>query len=73
MSDVVRLCSGADSQQTHQFQGYARDYQGKPEYFVKWLGYPLSQSTWEPLKNLQFVKDMLEEYEEQVERQPAKI
>jgi hypothetical protein len=25
---------------------------GKIEYLVKWLNYPLDQSTWEPVKHL---------------------
>jgi hypothetical protein len=29
-----------------------RTRNGKLEYRVKWSGYPLSQSTWEPLSNL---------------------
>ena len=26
--------------------------QGKEEFLVKWVGYPLSQATWEPFENL---------------------
>jgi len=25
---------------------------GKEEFLVKWVGYPLSQATWEPFENL---------------------
>lgn len=35
---------------------------GKPEYLIKWVGYPATQATWEPLKNLENVLDMVEEY-----------
>jgi len=26
--------------------------EGKEEFLVKWVGYPLSQATWEPFENL---------------------
>lgn len=35
---------------------------GRPEYLIKWLNYPTTQSTWEPLKNLQNVLDMVREF-----------
>ena len=35
---------------------------GKPEYKIKWENYPISQSTWEPLKNLETVPHLVEEY-----------
>ena len=35
---------------------------GRFEYKIKWEGYPLSQSTWEPMENLETVKDLVEEY-----------
>ena len=35
---------------------------GKFEYKIKWEGYPMSQSTWEPMKNLETAKDLVEEY-----------
>ncbi|XP_031472883.1 uncharacterized protein LOC116245526 [Nymphaea colorata] len=30
------------------------------EYRVKWVGYSVEESTWEPLKNLKYVKDMVQ-------------
>jgi hypothetical protein len=30
---------------------------------VKWEGYDIGESTWEPVKNLENVKHMIEEYE----------
>ena len=35
---------------------------GKLVYKIKWEGYPLSESTWEPMKNLESAKEMVEEY-----------
>ena len=35
---------------------------GRFEYKIKWEGYPMSQSTWEPMKNLETAKDLVEEY-----------
>ena len=33
------------------------------EYKIKWEGYPMSQSTWEPLSNLQTAKELVDEYD----------
>ena len=35
---------------------------GKYQYKIKWEGYPMSQSTWEPLKNLETAIELVEEY-----------
>ena len=35
---------------------------GNYEYKIKWEGYPMSQCTWEPMKNLETVKELVEEY-----------
>ena len=35
---------------------------GRLEYKIKWEGYPMSESTWEPMKNLESAKEMVEEY-----------
>ena len=32
-------------------------------YYVKWVGYPESENTWEPLSNLTNVKQMLKEFD----------
>jgi hypothetical protein len=32
------------------------------EYFVKWLGYPIEEATWEPCKNLNNGQGMIQEY-----------
>jgi len=33
------------------------------KYLVKWVGFPLEQSTWEPIEHLENVKILLEEFE----------
>jgi hypothetical protein len=32
------------------------------EYQVKWKGYPMSECTWEPERNLTTCKEMIDEY-----------
>ena len=39
-----------------------RKVNGKYEYKIKWEGYPMNQSTWEPMKNLETAKELVEEY-----------
>ena len=39
-----------------------RKVNGKFEYKIKWEGYPMSQSTWEPMKNLETAIELVEEY-----------
>ena len=34
-------------------------------YLVKWKGYPTSDNTWEPVRNLDNAKQILEEYKTQ--------
>ena len=38
------------------------NYEYFPKYRVKWLGYPISESTWEPLENLSGCRKILQEY-----------
>ena len=33
------------------------------EYKIKWEGYPMNQSTWEPLENLRTAMELVEEYD----------
>ena len=33
------------------------------EYKIKWDGYPMNQSTWEPLENLRTAIELVEEYD----------
>ena len=32
------------------------------KYFVKWDGYPHEENTWEPINNLQGVRDLIAQY-----------
>ena len=40
-----------------------RKINGRFEYLIKWEGYPVNESTWEPIKNLKNAKPLLEEYD----------
>ncbi len=33
------------------------------EYKIKWKGYTLEESTWEPLSSLEFVMDLVSDYD----------
>jgi hypothetical protein len=48
-------------------------YSGLILYKVKWEGYPDSQSTWEPVKNLRAVQDMIEAFEKKNEKKLANL
>ena len=38
-------------------------YKNKKYYLIKWLSYPISESTWEPKSNLKYKNDMLIKFE----------
>ena len=40
-----------------------RKQNGRLEYKIKWEGYPISECTWEPLKNLETAKELVEEFD----------
>ena len=40
-----------------------RNVNGKIEYKVKWLGYKMTECTWEPEENLVNVRDLIEKFE----------
>ena len=37
-------------------------------YYVKWDGYSEKEGTWEPIANLKNVKDMVKEFDAQLEK-----
>ncbi|KAJ9067108.1 M-phase phosphoprotein 8 [Entomophthora muscae] len=39
-----------------------RTHYQKPQYYVKWKGYPLEESTWEPLSNLNNAQEAVQLY-----------
>ena len=39
-----------------------RQIKGKHQYLIKWKGYSISESTLEPEKNLENIKDLINEY-----------
>jgi hypothetical protein len=42
-----------------------RMVKGKYEYLIKWEDYPESENTWEPLKNLGSIKELVDEYDKE--------
>ena len=40
-----------------------RKVNGKFEYKIKWEGYSMNQCTWEPMKNLESVKELVDEFD----------
>ena len=43
---------------------------GRKEYFIKWVGYPDEDNTWEDAKNI-FSPELLEEYEQEKKKAKA--
>ena len=40
-------------------------FKNKKYYLIKWLYYPINQSTWEPKSNLKNLKYLIDEFESQ--------
>ena len=40
-------------------------YKNKKYYLIKWLCYPISESTWEPKSNLKYINDILIKFEKE--------
>ncbi len=45
---------------------------GKIEYLIKWEGYSIKETTWEPMKNLKNVAEMIDEYEVKIHKMNEK-
>ena len=52
-----------DLYKVERITGKRINERGALEYKVKWQGYPDTQSTWEPLRNLRNVNEMVVEFE----------
>ncbi|XP_043642841.1 chromobox protein homolog 1 [Drosophila teissieri] len=46
-----------------------RYLRGRPQYLTKWEGYPLEQSTWEPLENLGNCMTLVADFEAELFKQ----
>jgi hypothetical protein len=40
-----------------------RTLRNRPQYLVKWLGYPLHDATWEPIENLGNAQETIQKFE----------
>lgn len=60
MSDQYQVEEILNKRYNKNFPPYKK---GRLEYLVKWVGFPVEESTWEPLKNLTYVREMVAEYE----------
>lgn len=50
-----------------------RLYDDEPYYLVKWVGWPLEESTWEPVENLENAKEAIKEFEKKEKSKKRKI
>ena len=48
-----------------------RRHRGKPQYLIKWLGWPLSESTWENEKDLTHCDSALKHFHEEAGRRTS--
>jgi len=49
-----------------------RCFKNLVEYRVKWIGYPDSDNTWEPIENLQHSKELIKEFERRSQKKRKK-
>ena len=49
-----------------------RKKKGKYEYLIKWKDYSINESTWEPMDNLYFIKELIDEYDKSYETKNSK-
>ena len=48
-----------------------RKIKGKFQYLIKWKGYSLSESTWEPISHLQYVKEIVDQFNASLDKTPV--
>lgn len=68
--DIVMADFGEDEENTYEVEAITdkKKVGGKWRYRVKWVGYPDSESTWEPVENLQNLEEMLKDFNEEWEK-----
>ena len=54
----------SDEYEVEEIIGKRLNQKGQTQYLIKWQGYSLKESTWEPAENLQKIKPMIRVYEE---------
>ena len=55
-------CSSSKSYQVEKIIN-CKYFHNKKFYLIKWLCYPINQSTWEPKSNLKNIKDLIDDFE----------
>ncbi|XP_022099527.1 histone-lysine N-methyltransferase SUV39H2-like [Acanthaster planci] len=55
--------------EVERIQEFTKDDDGVSWYFVKWLGYPSSENTWEPLSNLGNCRKIIRKFHKQEKRE----
>lgn len=45
---------------------------GQVEYLIQWEGFPIEDSTWEPMDNVACIQDMIDQYEKKINREREK-
>ena len=48
--------------------GKRLNQKGLTQYLIKWEGYPVDESTWEPAENLHKIKSLIRIYEENIKK-----
>jgi hypothetical protein len=60
----VVMRDGGEEFEVESVVSYRR-HRGKPQYLIKWLGWPLSESTWESEKDLTHCDSALKHFHEE--------
>ena len=59
------MIEGAEEWEVEEVLAKRKRY-GKIQYLVKWLGYPNSENTWEPIENLSNADTKVQEFEKKI-------